>query len=305
MRRARRFAPILAVALAVASVSDAAKQTVDQVNGIGLIDYGAKPVIEVGSWVKYHMTGSSEGGETDDYTVTLLIAGEERFWGEDCFWVETWTEHRGQGPREIATLMSHDIFKDDMPNLRSKYYMRKNLDNSGPDGSVGEQLVRRPGSTLKKRDAYLDLPSVKLDTMGTDTVSVLGRTLTCRKVQWFEGKAATIEQRDSAITTELRETRMTYISPEIPVTRLAREQLERSIRRKTWAIGRSQEGSSWFTMDRATGSATLIGYGKDGKSRLLPEARQVSLRQIDAASSKPRPVTRKPAAPKPATRSGG
>jgi len=287
MRRARRLIPLVCVALAAASMSDAARQTVDMVNGIGIIDYASRPSMKIGQWVSYRMTGTSEMGESDDYNVTVVIAGEERFWGEDCFWVETWTEPRGKAPRAIATLMSYAIFEDSLPNIRSQYYIRKSIDGVDPEGGLSETLVRRPPSTLKTRGTLLESPNIRLDTLGTDTVSAMGRTLTCRKVQWQEGKAGTLEQRDSTITTELRETRLIYLSREVPVTGVAREDLERSIRRRSWAIGRSQDAAPWITMDRAVGGAQLIGYGENAEPRLLPKSRQLSLRQIDAASARP------------------
>jgi hypothetical protein len=67
---------------------------VKQVNGIGLVDYRRKPDFKVGDWVRYHITGTNMTGDKDDYLVTVLIAGEESFWGEDGFWVETWTDPR-------------------------------------------------------------------------------------------------------------------------------------------------------------------------------------------------------------------
>lgn len=286
MRRARWFATIVCAALAAATGSDAARQTVDMVNGIGIIDYASRPKLKVGSWVSYQMTGTSEMGESDDYKVTILIAGEERFWGEDCFWVETWTEPKGKSPRTIATLMSYDVFEDSLPNVRSQYYIRKTIDGLDPEGNLSEQLVRRPASTLKKRGALLDAVNVKLDTMGTETVTLETGTVQCHVVRWMEGKLATADQRDSSVTTELRETRLTYLSPQIPVTGLARETLEKTIKRRSWAIGRSQEASPWITMDRATGGANVVAFGEGQKARLLPEARQVTLRELDAKANR-------------------
>ncbi|MEO5618693.1 MAG: hypothetical protein ABIS67_13080 [Candidatus Eisenbacteria bacterium] len=297
MRRARWFASIVFAAIAAATGSDAARQTVEMVNGIGIIDYASRPKLKVGSWVSYRMTGTSEMGESDDYNVTILIAGEERFWGEDCFWVETWTEPKDKSPRAVATLMSYAIFEDSLPNLRAQYYIRKTIGGVDADGGLEEQLVRRPPSTLKKRGSLLEAANVKLDTMGTEMVTVKPGTFSCHVVRWQEGKLGTVDQRDSSITTELRETRMTYLSPAVPVTGLARESLDRSIKRRSWAIGRSQDAATWITMDRATGESLLTGFGEGQKARLLPEARQVSLRERDAATKR----TAAPARPRSAS----
>ena len=106
MPRATRLAAVALGLLALLPLQPrAAQQKVELVNGIGLIDYSQKPHFKVGDWVRYHVTGSSETGMHDDYEVTVLIGGEERFWGEDCFWVETWTEPASGGSRAVATLM--------------------------------------------------------------------------------------------------------------------------------------------------------------------------------------------------------
>ena len=272
------------LALVAASTQDTRAETVNFVNGIGLIDYASRPSLKVGQWARYHMTGTSQLGEKDDYQVTVLVIGEERFWGEDCFWIETWTEPKNSSPRAMATLMSYSVFTDSMPNIRSQYYMRKSVDGIHPDtGLPLEQVVRRPASTLKKRGQLLEAPAVKLDTLGTESITVPAGTFECRKVHWQEGKAATVDQRDSSLTTEVRENRMQYFSSKVPVTGLVRESIERSIKRRTWAIGRSSEASPLNVMDIANGDAVLIATGEDGKSRLFPESRQKSLKEIDAA----------------------
>ena len=75
-------------------------------NAIGLIDYSTKPTFKPGDWVRYHVVGSNNEGDRDDYYVTVLIAGEEKFWGEDCFWIETRTQAAGTtAPMAIVTLM--------------------------------------------------------------------------------------------------------------------------------------------------------------------------------------------------------
>src|SRR5437667_8431576 len=104
MSRARLI-PILVglVALILAAPPVRAITSESKVDGIGLIDYSKKPDLHVGSWVKYHVKAKSDKGAVDDYSVTMLIAGEEKFWGEDCFWLETWTEIPGQGMFPQAT----------------------------------------------------------------------------------------------------------------------------------------------------------------------------------------------------------
>src|SRR5437870_11902584 len=126
MRRA--IASLLIVSAFLGLVTSRAWAQSDQlVNGIGLIDYSRAPDFKIGSWVKYHVTGHSSLGHSDDYVVTVAISGEERLWGEPCFWVETTTEQKGGSSFGIATLMSYSIFNDSLPALHMQYYTRKNV----------------------------------------------------------------------------------------------------------------------------------------------------------------------------------
>ncbi len=296
MRRAWWMAVVFLVAIGSPSRARAAAQGVDVLNGVGLIDYASHPRFKVGSWVKYHVTGHSEMGLSDDYMVTILIAGEERFWGEDCFWVETWLEPRDEPPRPVATLMSYDVFTDSLPLVRMQYYMRKSIDGMTTDGGLSEQVIRRPPTTLRNRSAVESGLDMRIDSLGADTVATPPGTFRCRLIKYDQGKAASLDQRDSTVRTETRETRVTYYSTEIPVTGLARETIDRSIKRRTWAIGRSQQASPLNTMDHALGDARLVAFGEGMKSQLLPEWRQKSLKEWDAEAARARPpATRAPA----------
>src|SRR5262245_22675439 len=116
----RRAVAVLALLLAVAALdaprSRAAKEVI--FNGIGLIDYRHKPDFKVGDWVRYHMKSRSELGATDDYQITVMIAGEEDFWGDRAFWVETWLDIPGQPTETRASLVSYEIFGDSVATQR-------------------------------------------------------------------------------------------------------------------------------------------------------------------------------------------
>src|SRR6185369_10683623 len=77
------------------------------IDGAGLVNYMQRPTFSVGSWAKYHTVSKSEQGFKDDYTVTILVAGEEVWWGEPCFWVETRTKKMGARERATASLISY------------------------------------------------------------------------------------------------------------------------------------------------------------------------------------------------------
>jgi len=304
MRRAWLSVMMLVAGLGLASADSAEVSGVERVNGIGLIDYSLAPHFKVGDWVRYHVTSSSEMGESDDYEVTVLIAGEERFWGEDCFWVETWTEPKDQPVRGVATLMSYDVFSDSFPNTRAQYYMRKTVEGTGDNGELVEQVVRRPSGTVRKRAWLYEGLDVAIDSLPPDTVSVPSALFRCSRVRIQQGKGATLDHRDSSTYTEVREIRVSYVTREVPVTGIARETIEKSIKRRSWAIGHSQDSQKLNTMDRSLGEARLVAFGSGRAGRILPTGRQTSLKQQDAiqarqASSKPPPAAKKPPAPKP------
>jgi hypothetical protein len=304
MRRAWLSVMMLVAGLGLASAASAEVSGVERVNGIGLIDYSLAPRFKVGDWVRYHVTSSSEMGESDDYEVTVLIAGEERFWGEDCFWVETWTEPKDQPVRGVATLMSYDVFSDSFPNTRAQYYMRKTVEGTGDNGELVEQVVRRPSGTVRKRSWLYEGLDVAIDSLPPDTVSVPAALFRCSRVRIQQGKGATLDHRDSSTYTEVREIRVSFVTREVPVTGIARETIEKSIKRRSWAIGHSQDSQKLNTMDRSLGEARLVAFGSGRAGRILPPERQTSLKQQDAmqarqASTKPPPAAKKPPAPKP------
>ena len=64
MRRATLWFILAALVSSVLPLSAlAAPQTVNMVDGIGMLDYSKKPTFKVGDWVKYHFYGQSDAGE--------------------------------------------------------------------------------------------------------------------------------------------------------------------------------------------------------------------------------------------------
>ena len=64
-------------------------------SGIGILDYTRKPTFKVGDYVRYVVTsGRRPASATTDYVLTVLIAGQEFWWGEPCFYLETWAGRR-------------------------------------------------------------------------------------------------------------------------------------------------------------------------------------------------------------------
>ena len=173
MRRAIRSLLLLCSAVLLAAPAARAQnrpQIVSSIDGIGLIDYSGKPDFKVGDWVKYRMTGSSDMGMTDDYVITVLIAGEEEFWGERCFWIETWTDAAGRQPRATATLMSYAIFGDSLAIQRMQLYRRKSIPGIDENGKARQELIRAAASTLKSRTLFKRPIQWDVDTLSADTV---------------------------------------------------------------------------------------------------------------------------------------
>ena len=277
MSRTRVVSALLilaALALSVGGVPAAdAPQKVSRIDGIGMLDYSRGPSdYAVGRWVKYHVTAHSDLGVNDDYTVTVMIGGEEHWWGEDCFWVETWTQVAGEPPTATATLMSFAVFDDSLPVQHMQLYMRKTISGVTATGEPEQQLYRRPVATLKSRDPVNEKVAWNVDSLGVESIDTVKGKLACRKVRIEQGVGTTSQSSDSTEYTELRENRTTFLNPSVPLTHIAREDIESGYTRKVWAIGHSKDAIGPFVLDRSHGVAALVDYGDHETPRLVPAA---------------------------------
>jgi hypothetical protein len=278
---------LLAATLVAGSCGTAlAQEKVSRIDGIGLLDYASGPAeFKVGAWARYHIGARSQLGVVDDYTVTVLIAGEEHWWGEDCFWVETWTDVAGQPPATAATLMSYAVFDDSLPFQHMQLFMRKTITGMRDDGRPDQQIYRRPVASLKQRDPIGSKIAWNVDTLGTETITTARGPMTARKVKIEQGVGATSQSADSSQYTELRETRLTYLTPTVPLTHIAREEIDTGYTRRTWAIGHSKEGGPTNVLDQSHGVAELVDFGTGETARLVPpEVRKAITREGDAAA---------------------
>ncbi len=296
MRRAIRALTLAVFAVALAYVSGHTEaQVVQRINGIGIVDYSHKPTFKVGDWVRYRMSGESAMGMRDDYELTLVIAGEEEWWGEECFWVETWTDAKGRAPETAATLMSYAIFEDSAAIQHMQSYQRKSISGLDMNGLPIEDITRPAASALKTRSAYQRPIMWDVDTLEADTVQTPVGTFQTQKVSIKQGTAVTSNMPDSTLYTEVRENRMSWYTLEVPITHLAREDVENTISRRSWMIGRSAEGSPLRLKERGTGSARLIGMGHGMPARMLVPERQKSLAQWRAEAAKKKAAAAAPA----------
>jgi hypothetical protein len=313
----RRAIAALALLLAVAAL-DAPRtraETSAIMNGIGLIDYRHKPDFKIGDWVRYQMKSHSELGASDDYQLTVMIAGEEDFWGDRAFWVETWVDMKDEPTQTRASLVSYEIFDDSVATQRLLLYTRKMITMLDEDGKPKMDINKPSASTLKARREVMNPIRFSLDTLGVDTVLTPKGTFKPLKVVMKQGTGATQSVGDSSIYTEVRENRTSWYTLQVPITHLAREDIESINARKSWLIGRSGDATALAIRDRGLGSARLIDFGHGASARLLPErlrhtlAEQVAAEKAakapsktpsktpskSGASSKPAGTTAKPA----------
>ena len=304
----RRAIAVLALLLAVAAL-DAPRshaETITVMNGIGLVDYRHKPDFKIGDWARYHLKSHSELGAKDDYELTVLIAGEEDFWGDPAFWIETWVEMPGEPAQTSAALVSYDIFGDSVATQRLLLYTRKLISMVNDDGSPKIDINKPAASTLKARREVMNPASFDLDTLGTDTVQTTKGVFKALKVLMKQGKGATQSVGDSTVYTEVRENRTSYYSLDVPITHLVREDIESINARKTWPIGRSGDALPLAIRDRGLGSARLVDFGHNATARLVPERLRHTIAEqaaAERAAAKPKPTSTKSTSAKAASSS--
>jgi len=309
-----RRAPLLVALVALAALFGAlparpAPQIVNRINGIGLIDYSHKPTFKVGDYARYHMVASSEMGMHDDYVLTILIAGEEWWWGEKCFWVETWTDTKGQPEQPQAALMSYAIFDDSLAAQHFQLYRRKNISGAVEDGKMVEDITRLASSAPTSR-TFLERPAMwYVDSLEADTVQTPAGLYATKKIRIRQGTGQTTTLGDSSIYNEVRDTHVRWYSRDVPVTGIAKEEIETLIQRQSWMIGRSKEGVPLHVRERGLGTARLIACGHGLEGILIPPDRRHAVSDVEPAEvpvggpGAPPAVTHKPSpTAKPATR---
>jgi len=282
MRRAIRVL-VCAVAIGLAFPPLPGRTATSPLNAIGLLDYTHKPTFKVGDWVKYKMTGRSELGAKDDYIVTVLIAGEQDFWGDPAFWLETWTDAPGLAPTTQASLMSYDIFSDTLAYSRLQLYQRAAVTMLNEDGSPRVDVTKPAASMLRTRREVKQPNRTSIDTLGRDTVLTPRGTYQALKIARHEGTGATQMVGDSSIYSEVRENRTSWYTTEVPITHVAREDIENIAARKAWMIGRSGDATPLAIKDRGLGTARLIDFGHGLAGRLTPVRYRKSIAEQEAA----------------------
>jgi hypothetical protein len=264
---------------------------VTRLSGVGYIDYRGKPRFKVGDWVKYHFSSRTDDGKTEDYDMTILISGEEKFWGDDCFWAETWSGGRTLQPQTTSYLMSYSIFGDSAWLQHLQVYQRKSA-SLDEEHQVQQELIRR---ALGGKATGDDRPSLTVvtDTLGPDTVSIAAGTFRCVKVGRKAGVGSVEEHGDSTVRMENWDRRTLYLSTKVPMTSLVRELDERWVTRKAWKVGKSADARQSYVL-RGSGTLDLLAWGSGGlEPRVTPEyARRAIPRKATPSGTRPPPRKR-------------
>jgi hypothetical protein len=293
MRRAASIVVVSLLAVTLLTLGLGAQQSTTQLfSGTGLLDYSRRPHWKVGTWVRYKMDGSSEKGYRDDYTVTLVIAGEEVFWGDTCFWLETWTEQKDRPKRAFAVLMSYSVFDDTLAWARATLYSRKYIASMDEDGNPRQELYLRTPESLKSRKGYGEDRRRNFVRLGEDTVSVAVGTFHAEKYEHTYFIGTTQIKGDSTFYEETHESTKTFFSDQIPITRIVKQDLDRLDTRKAWLIGQSQDAPE-RVRDHGRGTVELTGWGTDAVGLMVPPEMRRSIAEQAAparrkAGAKPR-----------------
>lgn len=304
MRRAIPILLLIVTSIALATATAHAAAVV--FNGIGLVDYTRKPNFKVGDWVRYRMESKSELGVTDQYDVTLVIAGEEDFWGDPAFWLESWIDYPARPPETTASLMSYEIFGDTLATQRLQLYMRKAINQLDDEGNPRIDINKPAASMLKTRREVKHPVRWTRDTLGVDTVITPKGQYKTLKVLLKQGTSSTQAVGDSSIYQDLHEHRTSFFANEVPITHLAREDITTVAGRKAWLIGRSGDATPLTIRDRGAGGARLIDFGHGLSGRIVPERLRHSIAEqaaIERAAE--RASAARTATPKRSTTSGG
>jgi hypothetical protein len=291
MCRAIRWLPIAAlVALAFLTARPASSQNASAVSsGVALLDFRRAPDFKVGDWVRYHVWGTATGADRVEYVLTLLVAGEEVFWGDSCFWLEAWTEMPDRLPVGMATLVSYQAYRDSGAADRVSFYTRKSIMNFEEDGTPIEEIVMQARSVLTMRE----LPSVERPettvALGRDTVAWARGVVECDKVAKRWVKSRTVPKGDSTVTNESRLERIQYHDRSVPITSLAREIGSQEEFARTWRSIRSSEGVPNVLLGRADNGMRLLDHGHGLTARFIPKERRASLADQAAARKAAKP----------------
>lgn len=262
-------------------------EKLDPVDAIAMIDYTRGPRFKVGDWVRYRTKGESHQGYRTDYSVTILIAGEEMWWGEKCFWVETQNSFSGQPPEVTASLLSYAIFQDSLPSVRFGRYVRKFVEGVDDQGNYIIHPFRRAPNEIRSRTFTEHNPVHELDTLGMARVEVPKGTFDALQLRKTYRITETAQQGDSTVYYEMVQAHTYSWSDQVPITRLVSIDQDNIQRRRVWMIGESGD-APLNVAEHVVGGTQLLDFGSGMKAISVPERFQRPLSE----QQPPRPARR-------------
>lgn len=282
MRRA-----VLALVLVAALPHPApAVEKLDPLDAIAMIDYTRGAHFKVGDWVRYETKATSHQGYKTDYTVTILIGGEELWWGEKCFWVETQNSFSGQPPEVTASLVSYAIFEDSLPSIRFGRYVRKFAEGVDETGKWILQPFRRAPTEISSRTFTEHNPPYQLDTLGVGRVEVPKGAYDALRVRKTYRVVETAQEGDSTVYFEMVQAHTYAWSTQIPITHLVSIEQDNIQKRRVWMIGES--GNAPLNVaEHVVGGTRLVDFGTGMKAISIPERLQRPLSEQRPAPAKP------------------
>jgi hypothetical protein len=289
MSRSRVLVGLLAATLFALGAHPARAQKGALLDAIGEVDYDRGPsVAQVGSWASYHVTVTRNGRVADEYDVTMMVAGEEEWWGEECFWLETTTQQGTKATVTAATLMSSAIFEDSLPLKNIMFYQRKRIAELDENGQPVQQTLRLGKAAVKARVPADPGLTTRVDTLATDTLKTPRGDLACLRLRTEKGVGATSQSADSSRYAETREVRVTEVSRQVPVTGKAREEITVTESQRTWLTGRSKESGPLLVVSEIRTVMELRDFGTSGReAQIVPEPFRRSLAEQRRAPMKP------------------
>jgi len=297
MRRAL-LCLLLAVLTLITSAPNPSADTA-AIDGTTMVDFSRPANFKVGSWVHYRSVSSSLLGAREDYDLWLLIAGEVEFWGERCFWLETWTKDHDRDTVYTAALITYAVFGDTAALRQPTWFQRETVGRTSGNGTPEVDVSLRDRNELRvaAADRGQRAPEERgtlergFDTLAVDTCRLpLGsfRGPVAREISRFVQE---VMPGDSTVHYERLVTRLRKLDDRVPITRTVREDILDTQTNDVWPIGESKK-STRRILEEARGIMLLEGYGDHGLmprlvTRITPAASARPLRIVTPAGSAP------------------
>ncbi len=225
----------------------------------------------MGSWVHYRTVTDSWLGYHTDYEMWLLIAGEEEFWGQRGFWLETWTRDHGDDTLYTASLISDAAIGDTATLRQPTWFTLKTVFGLDAKGNPDVNIPIRDRTELRvaAADRGHRAPEEQgthdhgFDSLAVDTCRLPVGEFRGRGVREINKVTQEVMRGDSTVHYERVETRLRKLDDRIPITRMAREDVRDIQTNDVWPTGESGK-STRRVLEDAKGITVLIDYGDHG-----------------------------------------